>query len=53
MVCRNCKEEFSNNQSDVEGVCFTCVQRIVEQYFELTEEDCHNCGKANCPNCKI
>jgi len=39
MICRNCKEEFSCNQSDVEGVCFSCVQRIVEDYLSSREED--------------
>jgi len=47
MICRNCKEEINEvcNSSDFEDVCFSCLQRIVEDYFEHREEEnpCHIC----------
>ncbi len=39
MICRNCKEEINNNTSDVEDVCYDCVQKIVCDYFEYRVEE--------------
>ena len=39
MKCRVCKEEIKFNILDREDICFSCADKIIDEYLELHEED--------------
>lgn len=35
------------------GICLKCGYDVFDGCYKEVWVDCHNCGKGDCPNCKI